>query len=82
MSLFPDLQTPTSPELYQAHEYRGQGDPSEDVLLYRVDTSAAAASAAAGKDSQSVPRLPSGTLVAGAPAAIISHCQASRSYVV
>ena len=62
----------------QAHEYCGQGDPSQEVLLYRVETAAAATAAAASKVLSAVPRLPSGTLVSALPAAIISQCQASR----
>ena len=68
-------------EKHQAHEYRGPGDPSEDVLLFEASTTSIPAaaqesgSAAADAADGSVRRLPSGTLVSGLPAAILSHCQ-------
>ncbi len=66
----------------QAHEYRGPGDPSEDVLLFEASRTAAASAAPqanGGVDSHAaaghVQQLPSGTLVSGLPAAILTHCQ-------
>ena len=67
----------------QAHEYRGPGDPSEDVLLFEASTTAAPAavhengSMSADAAVGHVQRLPSGTLVSGLPAAILSNCQVS-----
>ena len=61
----------------QAHEYRGAGDPSEDVLIFTVSTSAAAQGTHSLGDAadSKAPPLPSGTLVPGLAAALMSHRQ-------
>ena len=56
----------------QAVEYRGPPSEEEDPQ-YVLETSAAPGSLKAG-----LPKLPTGTLVQGLPAAIMSHCQVLR----
>lgn len=63
--------------LTQAEQYRGDADPSQDFTAYLLQTSAAAA-AASLKDPRSknpIPFLPSGSLVAGLPAALITQAE-------
>lgn len=59
----------------QAQQYRGGGDAAHEVLLFSVGTSAAAAAAA----GHAVPPLPSGNLVSGLAAAVLSHSQVGCS---
>ncbi|PNW88627.1 hypothetical protein CHLRE_01g037650v5 [Chlamydomonas reinhardtii] len=57
-----------------AEQFRGQGDASQEELLFLLRTRAAAAAAAAvGRPA--APLLPTGTVVGGLPAALLSHCQ-------
>jgi len=56
----------------QAQQYRGGGDAAHEVLLFSVGTSAAAA-------GHGVPPLPSGNLVSGLAAAVLSHSQVGCS---
>jgi hypothetical protein len=65
-------------------QYRGEGDPSEELLAFTVWTSAAAAAAASsggkgsgGKGAGVVvpPTLPAGTVVGGLPAALLAECE-------
>jgi fatty acid desaturase (delta-4 desaturase) len=61
-----------------AELYRGVGDPSQEFLTFVLATSqhkaAAAAPAAAAGGGAPVP-LPSGSIVAGAPAALLAACE-------
>jgi len=56
----------------QAREYLGQEDPTQQPLQYVLESSAAV-----GKSAHGLPYLPTGNLVSGLPAALMSCCQAS-----
>ncbi|KAG2444873.1 hypothetical protein HXX76_001611 [Chlamydomonas incerta] len=55
-----------------AEQFRGQGDASQEELLFLLRTRAAA-QALPGRPA--APLLPTGTVVGGLPAALLSHCQ-------
>jgi len=50
----------------------GQGDPSQEALLYVLRT---AASRSSSRQQLQLPHLPTGTLVSGLPAALMTYCQ-------
>ena len=54
----------------QAREYLGPGDPTQESLQYVLESTAAAGSCAHG-----LPYLPTGNLISGLPAALMSCCQ-------
>jgi len=56
----------------QAREYLGQEDPTQQSLQYVLESSAAV-----GNSAHGLPYLPTGNLVSGLPAALMSCCQAS-----
>ena len=56
----------------QAREYLGQEDPTQQSLQYVLESGAAV-----GKSAHGLPYLPTGNLVSGLPAALMSCCQAS-----
>jgi fatty acid desaturase (delta-4 desaturase) len=64
-----------------AELYRGAGDPSQEFLTFVLETSAARAAAggadtAAAKPAPGGPRpLPAGSIVGGAPAALLTACE-------
>ena len=55
----------------QAREYLGVEDPTQQSLQYVLESSAAA-----GRRVHGLPYLPTGNLVSGLPAALMSCCQA------
>ena len=57
----------------QGENYTGEGDPSQDSLVFLLQTEAARAKqgAAAGP----APYLPTGTVIGGLLAAVLSYCQ-------
>ena len=55
----------------QAREYMGVGDPTQESLQYVLESTAATGSCTHG-----LPYLPTGNLVSGLPAALMSCCQA------
>lgn len=57
----------------QAREYLGPEDPTQESLQYVLVSTAAAGSRAHG-----LPYLPTGNLVSGLPAALMSCCQARQ----
>jgi hypothetical protein len=60
-----------------AQHYKGQEDPAEAALVFALRTLAVEEELpAAGASGGGVAALPSGTLISGLPAAVISHCQA------
>ena len=64
----------------QAHELHGARLPDDAVssaqFCLRTAAAASQAPAEAAQDAaKSIPLLPSGTLVSGLPAALMSHCQ-------
>ena len=54
----------------QAREYLGREDPTQQSLQYVLESSAAAGGCVHG-----LPYLPTGNLVSGLPAALMSCCQ-------
>ncbi len=59
----------------QAREYLGPEDPTQESLQYVLESAAAAGSRAHG-----LPYLPTGNLVSGLPAALMSCCQARTPF--
>eukprot|EP00878_Enallax_costatus_P005201 GHUV01005465.1.p1 GENE.GHUV01005465.1~~GHUV01005465.1.p1 ORF type:complete len:305 (+),score=97.17 GHUV01005465.1:209-1123(+) len=60
----------------QADQYRGDADPSQDFTAYLLHTSAAATAGTEDPSPKtSIPFLPSGSLVAGLPAALITQAE-------
>jgi hypothetical protein len=59
-----------SPAWLQAHQFLGEQDSTQQPQHFVVETSAAHSQL-----PHSIPRLPSGNLVSGLPAAVASHCQ-------
>lgn len=57
----------------QAQQFRGP-DPSQQTLVYLLQSSAAKAAWAAGQ-ALPLPYLPTSNIITGLPAAIVSHCQ-------
>ncbi|GFR39640.1 hypothetical protein Agub_g106 [Astrephomene gubernaculifera] len=55
-----------------AEQFRGFGDASQEVLLFSLRTRGAQQ---APHQQQPPPLLPTGTVVGGLPAALLSHCQ-------
>lgn len=54
----------------QAHQFLGQEDPTQEPLHFVLHTSSCE-----GKQKHAIPLLPTGNLVSGQPAAVISYCQ-------
>ena len=54
----------------QAADFHGPRDPDESGMHFVIETGAGR-----GKIHHKLPFLPSGTLVAGLPAAVMSYCQ-------
>ena len=67
---------PEAKDVVQAREYLGPGDPTQESLQYVLESAAAARGHA-----HDLPYLPTGNLVSGLPAALLSCCQA-RSPVI
>lgn len=55
----------------QAEQYHGPGDASQEAAVFKLCTSAALKRTA----SASLPALPSGNVVGGLPAAVLTYCQ-------
>lgn len=55
----------------QAEQYRGEADPSQEFLAFLLQSSSARQPAAAA----AAPYLPSGSVVSGLPAALISQAE-------
>jgi hypothetical protein len=58
----------------QAEQYRGEADPSQEFLAFLLQSSAARQPAAAAA-AVAAPYLPSGSVVSGLPAALISQAE-------
>ncbi|KAG2496144.1 hypothetical protein HYH03_005746 [Edaphochlamys debaryana] len=58
-----------------AEQFRGQGDASQESLLFSLATKAAQQRRTEQGGAPSAPPLPTGSLVGGLPAALLSHCQ-------
>ena len=59
--------------MMQAREYLGPEDPTQESLQYVLESAVAAGGCAHG-----LPYLPTGNLVSGLPAALMSCCQARQ----
>lgn len=58
----------------QVEQYRGEADPSQEFVAFLLQSSSSR-QAVTGQQQQEAPYLPSGSLVAGLPAALVSQAE-------
>ncbi|GIL88653.1 hypothetical protein Vretimale_17247 [Volvox reticuliferus] len=58
-----------------AEQFRGQGDASQEELIFALQTSASQQQRLQAGGRSPVPLLPTGTVVGGLPASLLSYCQ-------